>query len=388
MLAFIYDRLRERLSGYFARLLSQGGKEVLLKAVAMAMPVYAMSCFKLTKQACENLTRAMADFWWNSLEHKRKIHWLSWTKLCLAKEQGGLGFKDIQDFNQALLAKQAWRLLQYPDSLFAMIFKSRYYNSSEFLEATLGSRPSYAWRSIQFGKDLLLQGLRKEVGDGVSVYVWMDQWIVGEPMRRPLMKNIFVDLELKVCSLIDPVTKTWDPGILSDLFFDQDIESIMKMKPITDESDFWVWMHNRNGSYSVKSGYWLKNRLTRMEEIREAVAEPSLNILKAAVWKTATSPKIQIFMWKTLCNAIPAGDLIIKRGIKMDHVCQTCGHQGESVNHIIFTCPIARLVWALANIPTPQGGFDERSYFSNFHHLLEQKEKSVAPKKWYVCFHG
>lgn len=148
MLAFIYDRLRERLSGYFARLLSQGGKEVLLKAVAMAMPVYAMSCFKLTKQACENLTRAMADFWWNSLEHKRKIHWLSWTKLCLAKEQGGLGFKDIHDFNQAFLAKQAWRLLQYPDSLLAMVFKSRYYNSSEFLEATMGSRPSYAWRSI------------------------------------------------------------------------------------------------------------------------------------------------------------------------------------------------------------------------------------------------
>ena len=74
MLAYIYDRLKDRLSGYFARLLSQGGKEVLLKAVALAMPVYAMSCFKLTKISCENLTQAMAAFWWDSLEHKRKIH--------------------------------------------------------------------------------------------------------------------------------------------------------------------------------------------------------------------------------------------------------------------------------------------------------------------------
>ena len=74
MLAYIYDKIKDRLSGYFVRLLSQGGKEVLLKAVALTMPVYAMSCFKLTKISCENLTQAMAAFWWDSLEHKRKIH--------------------------------------------------------------------------------------------------------------------------------------------------------------------------------------------------------------------------------------------------------------------------------------------------------------------------
>lgn len=62
LLAFIYDRLKGRLSGWFLRLLSLGGKEILIKAVAMAMPVYAMSCFKHTKISCENLTKAMADF--------------------------------------------------------------------------------------------------------------------------------------------------------------------------------------------------------------------------------------------------------------------------------------------------------------------------------------
>lgn len=370
MLAYIYDRLKDRLSGYFARLLSQGGKEVLLKAVAMAMPVYAMSCFKLTKISCENLTQAMASFWWDSLEHKRKIHWLSWEKLCLSKQQGGLAFKDIQTFNQALLARQAWRLLDQPESLFARVYKSRYFPDGDFLNAKMGARPSYGWRSIQFGKELLSRGLRKQIGNGNSVSVWMDSWIVGEIMRRPLMKNIIVDLELKVSHLINGETRTWKRSVLEELFFPDDIDSILKMKPVVDDEDYWTWCHNRNGVYSVKSGYWMMNNEKHSGLIQEASLFPSLNPLKEAVWKVKTAPKIRIFMWRAVSNAIPVGELMIKRGMKLDPCCQLCGFEGESVNHLIFTCPLARQVWALSLIPLPENGFDMDSFYSNLHFLL------------------
>lgn len=42
----------------------------------------------------------MANFWWNSTEDKRKIYWLNWEKLCFSKQDGGLGFKDIECFNR------------------------------------------------------------------------------------------------------------------------------------------------------------------------------------------------------------------------------------------------------------------------------------------------
>ena len=80
-----------------------------------------------------------------------------------------------------------------------------------------------------------------------------------------------------------------------------------------------------------------------------------------------------------MSNAIPAGDLLVKRGNKIDLVCQACGFQGESINHIVFGCSIARQVWALANVPHPENGFDLISHYANFHLLLlMMKNESIS----------
>jgi hypothetical protein len=97
--------------------LSIYGKEVLIKAVAQAVPNYTMSCYKLPDGCCQEIEALLARFWWGSKDEKRKIHLMSWDRLSKAKQKGGLGFRGFKDFNKALRGKHCWRLMQEKNSL-------------------------------------------------------------------------------------------------------------------------------------------------------------------------------------------------------------------------------------------------------------------------------
>lgn len=240
MFNYIKIKLKKRLPGWFARYLSLGGKEVLLKAAALAFHVYAMSCFKLPKTTIVNLTSAMATFWWHTVEHKRKIHWVRWEKMCLPKDLGGLGFKSLESFNQALLAKQAWKLLQNPNSLITRLLKSRYFDSNAFLEAKMSKRLSFGWRSLMYGRDLLVKGLRKEIGNGKSLYVWTDPWCDFGGRWNPWMMNRIINLDMKVSELINQETGDWRRDVLEANFFPGDVDIILKKKTVVSVEDFGV----------------------------------------------------------------------------------------------------------------------------------------------------
>lgn len=163
---YIKTNIWKRLHGWKEKFLSAAGRVILIKAVAQAILVFIMSCFMLLMGIYYEIDSMISHFWWGQCEEERKIHWLGWSKLCLPKQKRGLGFCSLVAFNRAMLAKQAWRLLKHPESLVALLLKSRCFPTSSVLDASLGCNPSLTWRSIHGSRSLLQSGLRWRIGDG------------------------------------------------------------------------------------------------------------------------------------------------------------------------------------------------------------------------------
>ncbi|XP_012853180.1 PREDICTED: uncharacterized protein LOC105972749 [Erythranthe guttata] len=114
--SFLRDRVWSRIKGWDSKQLSKAGKEILIKAVLQAIPSYVMSCFILPRGLIDEIEATVKKFWWSNGDGN-KMAWLAWKQLCRPKEVGGMGFRDLQAFNLALFAKQAWRITTRPESL-------------------------------------------------------------------------------------------------------------------------------------------------------------------------------------------------------------------------------------------------------------------------------
>lgn len=182
------------------------GKATMLQAVLSAIPTFAISAFELPISLCKGIQSSLTRFWWDSSDGQRKTCWVSWEQLTKPKALGGLGFRDIVLFNQALLAKIAWRLITNPECLLAWVLLGKYCTMASFFSVSKGSS-SQGWKAIIWGRDLLLNHFGRSIGNGESTRVWQDPWILSAPSVKPFRHVQESDHDLMVSDILSRETK-------------------------------------------------------------------------------------------------------------------------------------------------------------------------------------
>lgn len=93
------------------------------------------------------------------------------------------------------------------------------------------------------------------------------------------------------------------------------------------------------------------------------------------IWKKGNIlPRIRMFLWKLMHNALPLAKIIHARISKGDPTCAVCGQGEEDLIHMLFLCPFARACCLMGRAfgfmnrePTVEPWYD--FHFFNFSHF-------------------
>jgi hypothetical protein len=167
-----------------------------------------------------------------------------------------------------MLARQSWRLLQFPESLCARVLCAKYFPDGDLLSAKPQPGISYVWRSILKGLEVLKEGIIWRIGDGSRIRIWEDPWFPKGSTRQPSTYKGNCELEM-VADLIDHTTLAWNHQLIAQHFHVDDIPIILSIPIRADSEDFVAWHFDEKGQFSVKSAYKVHVEMERKSAIRQ-----------------------------------------------------------------------------------------------------------------------
>ncbi|KAG2327931.1 hypothetical protein Bca52824_010659 [Brassica carinata] len=289
-----------------------------------------------------------------------------------------MGFRDLQQFNQALLANQYWKIAHRPKSLIFRVLENRYFKNKSIWEATKGHQTSYGWNSLLYGKELLTKGYQCGIGNG-SETLLRDNWLPTTPPRSPSLLP-YTNPTLRVDCLINKETHQWNQEVLDDLIDQSDHHLIKKIfLGFYDSADYKIWPYTSHGNYTARSGYHFSvaNNDSLEERRPPLFTKPAVS---KAIWTADIVPKLRHFLWSISSKAISITENLQRRNIPVDPYCVRCCDIVETANHLFFQCPYAQQVWRQSGLMIPTLHDSHISIDDKLLMLLHLSKDSAIPR--------
>ncbi|KAK9064964.1 hypothetical protein SSX86_016347 [Deinandra increscens subsp. villosa] len=348
----VLDILNKRLTSWKAKNLSMGGRVILIKSVLENLPIYYLSLYKAPKAVIESMEKIMRRFLWTGCNEDKKINWIAWDVITTPKKEGGLGLSKLEDVNDALLLKWAWRFKSGGNCLWKKVIIGCHGSSRNWAFLPCKASASGCWRQIVklcdkkvWSGNTLGSHFEAIVGDGSTISFWMDSWLRDEPLRLTyphlfrLEKHKWVVISDRL--RLDNGVKTvfWDwktapssAAEVSNLF--NLLEELYAFDWLGGV-DKWRWKPRGSGVFTVKSAR------TLLSHCPTPVRNPQMK------WKGWTPLKCKILVWIAILNRLPTKVELCKRGVDIQiSICGLCGSDTETSTHIFTGCFYAAEIWS------------------------------------------
>jgi hypothetical protein len=361
----VEERLQLRLSSWKGKLLSLGGRLVLINAVLSNMVLYMISFFQIPKGVLKRLDYFRSRFFWQGDSEKKKYRLTKWSVVCRPKDHGGLGIQDLEIKNTSLLSKWIFRLLT-EEGTWQSLLRRKYVGSRAISQVVWKPGDSHFWAGLMAKKNDFFRHGTFSIKDGSEIRFWEDKWLGNATLRDqyPALYSIARhkgDTIAKVMassppdisfrrSLLGNRLTSWNALL-------QRLASI-QLEPGPDE---FRWNLHENGLFSVHSMY-------------NALTQPVVPIdNNKKIWKMKIPLKIKIFAWYLRRGVILTKDNLVRRNWTGSKTCVFCSHD-ETIKHLFFQCNFARSIWSIIQVAS--GLYPPRSVaniFGNWLHGIDSK---------------
>lgn len=353
---YLIEKFEKQLNLWKAKMLSHAGRPILIKFVLESLPVYAMGTVIIPAKVLKKLTGIMRNFFWGGDSAKNYMSYVAWSRVTVPKGLGGLGLRSLKEMNMALVLKIAWKIASGSSSPWAETIQAKYCPITGFWASTRTYSCTLLWRNLVGLKPLLQFHLVWKIGSGSTVRAFSQPWFPGWELLRPANS---AQRNLTVSSLILQHHSSWDFDKLRRVF-GFEIALIISMNEAIRPApamaqDMLLFTYAKDGRFTVKKAYQL-------------LKGDSGNVRDKKFWSAVwgaqeLAPKLKLFIWRCVSNALPVRGIIGARIQTISTVCQRCGLVPETIEHMLFTCDFSRAAWLASPLTLRsnqlQGAFKE-----------------------------
>ena len=133
----IEDRFEKKLGCWKGKLMSYGGRLILINSVLTSMPMFLLSFFEVPVGVQKIVDFYHSRFFWQSDDLKRKYRLMKRDIICRPKDQGGLSIENLEVKNKCLLSKWLYKLSSETGATWAQILRNKYLHSKTLSQVTV-----------------------------------------------------------------------------------------------------------------------------------------------------------------------------------------------------------------------------------------------------------